>query len=279
MNNGFEMTIYLHKTDDPFARIPKDLLNDKSLSWKAKGILSYLLGKKQGWKAQVQDIVNHGADGEEAVRSGLKELRTAGYAKLFRLVGEHGKAVEWVLKVADTPIFIKSEPDPGKPASGKARTWESQRLGNTDLSKKEESKIEESKNVVANATTGVTTAKTQRDATCSVNGNGWHPSSDQLRLNALYNRKPETKWSDKELKAFKSRGQIPEDEMSLIEHYYRAIIEPSKDYRRRDLCTLLNNFLGEVDRARKFSCNGHGVNGHVVQSGIRDSQGNINMCR
>lgn len=156
MNNpAAPITILLHsKTEDPFARIPKTLLNDASISWKAKGILSYLLGKKQGWKAQVQDIVNHGPDKESAVRSGLKELRDAGYAKLDQ-ERKDGRFVHWILKVSDTPVFIGSEPDCDFPDLEKP-DLEKPDLENRDLSKKEVSKKEESKNVVAIATTPAT---------------------------------------------------------------------------------------------------------------------------
>ena len=136
------ITILLHRdTEDPFARVPKPLLEDPALSWKAKGILSYLLGKPQGWKAQVQDISNHGTDRGGSIRAGLKELRDAGYAKLVRVHGKDGKLVEWVLKVSDMPVFIGSEPDSEKPDQANPEVGKPDQ-GNRPLSKNEVTKNE-----------------------------------------------------------------------------------------------------------------------------------------
>lgn len=54
-------------------------LEDKRLSFKAKGILAYLLGKPDDWTVRVKDIMKRSTDGEHAVRSGLQELEEAGY--------------------------------------------------------------------------------------------------------------------------------------------------------------------------------------------------------
>lgn len=80
----------------------------------------------------------------------------------------------------------------------------------------------------------------------------WTPTEIQRRLNGLFRRKDSTQWSRGELKAFKDIGEITEDDITRLERYYLAKIPEAKDYRRRDLSTLLNNFRGEVDRARNF---------------------------
>lgn len=96
-------TILLKRTrNDPFARVPKEILDDEKLSWKAKGILSYLLSKKDGWKARTTDLVNHGTDGRDAVRSGLSELIEAGYAMWQTLRGGDGLLMGKVLIISDT---------------------------------------------------------------------------------------------------------------------------------------------------------------------------------
>lgn len=94
-----------HTSESTFARTPHEVTEDERLSWNAKGILTYLLGKPPGWKVREKDIQNHGKDGIRAVRSGLKELRTIGYAKLTDIRDEKGRLVEWVWEIADAPIF------------------------------------------------------------------------------------------------------------------------------------------------------------------------------
>jgi len=75
-----------------------------------------------------------------------------------------------------------------------------------------------------------------------------------LRLNALFRRKPSTKWSDKERRAMQKIWPIDPEDFALIERYYTtAEFRQGEDYRRRDLLTLLNNWPGEVDRARAWN--------------------------
>ena len=78
------------------------------------------------------------------------------------------------------------------------------------------------------------------------------PANPQaIRIAALFNRRPTTPWSDKEMDALKKIGQAEDDDLSLIETYYAAERAKGEDGRqRRDLGTFLNNFTGELDRAR-----------------------------
>jgi hypothetical protein len=80
----------------------------------------------------------------------------------------------------------------------------------------------------------------------------WQPTSIQTRLGQLFKRRPTTRWNRDEIKALKDIGEISEEDMVLLETYYTAKHKPESDYRRRDLATLLNNFNGELDRARKY---------------------------
>ncbi len=77
-------------------------------------------------------------------------------------------------------------------------------------------------------------------------------SATALQFAALFNRRPTTPWADKEIRAFKKLHPINPDDLALVVRYYQATHPPEKDIRRRDLYTLLNNFSGEVDRARAF---------------------------
>jgi hypothetical protein len=75
----------------------------------------------------------------------------------------------------------------------------------------------------------------------------------------LFNRRHTTEWSGKEIKAFKAlqrRGVITMEAIELIAPYYAHQRSPDGDgIHRRDLCTFLNNFDGELDRARSFKEN------------------------
>jgi hypothetical protein len=80
----------------------------------------------------------------------------------------------------------------------------------------------------------------------------WQPDPIQLRLGNLFKRRPTTRWNKSEIKSLKDVGEISEEDLVLLETYYTARHKQGEDYRRRDLATLLNNFNGELDRARKY---------------------------
>lgn len=71
-----------------------------------------------------------------------------------------------------------------------------------------------------------------------------------VKIGAWFGRKPETLWTLAESEAL---NQIsPTDkEIDGMATYYDDLIPPEKDYRRRDLQTLLNNWPTELDRARQ----------------------------
>jgi hypothetical protein len=84
-----------------------------------------------------------------------------------------------------------------------------------------------------------------------------HPwEGDWRRLGKLFRRRESTQPTPKELKALKAITPIPAEDLKLIEAYYNFSHPPAADYRRRDLQTLLNNWPGELDRARRFRPSG-----------------------
>jgi hypothetical protein len=67
-----------------YVTIENSMFHDSNISWKAKGILGYLLTKPDGWKVRVKDLMKNGNEGERAIRSGLKELQEFGYLAYYR---------------------------------------------------------------------------------------------------------------------------------------------------------------------------------------------------
>lgn len=69
-----------------------------------------------------------------------------------------------------------------------------------------------------------------------------------------FRRKPDTPWSDKEIKKLREVAKTTTDEdLLLLEGYYTGNHPTNGDYRRKDVMTLLNNWTGELDRARKWT--------------------------
>lgn len=64
---------------DTITLIHAAALTDGALSFKARGILAYLLTLTPGTEISPDRITKSGTDGERAVKSGLRELQDAGY--------------------------------------------------------------------------------------------------------------------------------------------------------------------------------------------------------
>jgi hypothetical protein len=94
---------------DAFALIHREALADGRLSFKARGILAYLLALPDGAEISPERITKSGTDGERAVKSGLKELQDAGY--LLRT--EAGWAVTDQLGVGTPTPTIETVPVDG----------------------------------------------------------------------------------------------------------------------------------------------------------------------
>ena len=73
----------------------KSFLEDSRLSYKAKGILAYLLSKPDNWKVIVGNLVNYSADGKASVYAGLKELKECGYYEKVPIRNERDVAKRW----------------------------------------------------------------------------------------------------------------------------------------------------------------------------------------
>ena len=75
----------IHRSDikDNFTRIQNTLLNDETISFKAKGLLVYLLSKPENWNVNIKRLTGSSLDGQCSTRAGLKELEQAGYRKLW----------------------------------------------------------------------------------------------------------------------------------------------------------------------------------------------------
>ncbi len=72
---------------DSFSVTPNSLLNNPSISLKAKGLYAFMQGKPNGWKFSVERMAEQLKEGEKAIRNALHELEQAGY---LRKEGENG---------------------------------------------------------------------------------------------------------------------------------------------------------------------------------------------
>ena len=69
-----------------FTIVTNDLLECKSLSWKAKGLYIYMLSRPTNWKFNQRDLINRSVDGGSSVQSATGELQRLGLLKISKIV-------------------------------------------------------------------------------------------------------------------------------------------------------------------------------------------------
>lgn len=108
-----------------FYTLNKSISEDGRLSWAARGVLIFLLGKPDNWEVSVKHLINQTQDaigkasGRDAVRVILKELEQAGYlvADFARSEGGAFNGMAYtVCEIPEEPAPETGFPAPAKPA-------------------------------------------------------------------------------------------------------------------------------------------------------------------
>ncbi len=126
-----EQTIFRIKKnqDNPYVMMDKRPIENDSLSWKAKGLLSYLLSRPDDWTVRIGDLVKRSTDGEYSTRAAIKELIDAGH-----LVRKQGRTKG--AKFDNVTYDVYEKPLRGNPQADNPQA-DNLALSNKDLSKKE----------------------------------------------------------------------------------------------------------------------------------------------
>lgn len=131
------MAIIRTKRTKNFTVLNNDLIRDSRLSFKARGLLQYMLSMPDDWKFYVSELAKHSCkEGESAINTGLEELEELGYMRRIQRRESNGKfgAVDW--EVFDEPAFSPEVENPlaEKPTAGKPLADNRQLLNTNELS-------------------------------------------------------------------------------------------------------------------------------------------------
>ena len=75
------MIVRSSRPRDNFTIISNDVINDQRLSFKARGLLIYLLSKPDAWRTTTAHLASVSPNGIDAVKTGMKELQQVGYIR------------------------------------------------------------------------------------------------------------------------------------------------------------------------------------------------------
>jgi hypothetical protein len=103
--NDDERTIFKieHNSDNPYVILDKRPIENPSMSWKAKGLLAYLISRPDKWIVRMGDLIKRSTDGEHATRAAIQELIDAGHI-VRETVRQGGRFESWTMKVYEQPF-------------------------------------------------------------------------------------------------------------------------------------------------------------------------------
>lgn len=94
-----------------FTTLPNELIRDPRISWKALGILVFVLSLPDNFRLRLSHLSKQKTSGRDATRTGIKELQVAGYLRIQRERGERGKFSHTTWLVSDRPDFSSPRSD------------------------------------------------------------------------------------------------------------------------------------------------------------------------
>ena len=135
------------RIDGPYTVIGNAAAQDAELSWKAKGLLIYLLSLPKNWNIRISELANHATDGYDSTKRAMDELLKSGYIKRGpRVRKPDGKLGDYVYLLSgvrdEMPNLEKPNvdfPSQGKPSQGKP-SQENRQLQNKELTKETNNK-------------------------------------------------------------------------------------------------------------------------------------------
>lgn len=109
------MTTIRVKRRDRWTTIDRQTINDERLSFKALGLLIWLLDKPDDWRIDSEAIGRQDRkEGRDAVRTALRELEDCGYLKRTRSQGRDGR---WITESEISEVSDQVTPEAGYPSS------------------------------------------------------------------------------------------------------------------------------------------------------------------
>ena len=108
------------KKENNFVQIDKRILNDRELSWQAKGLHTYLMSLPDNWVVNVSDLKNRSTNGRDSTGAIINELIAAGYITRQLLQSESGKFEGYDYTIFEEKQAVSALPVSGETVNGKS---------------------------------------------------------------------------------------------------------------------------------------------------------------
>jgi len=115
------MTTYRVVKTERFTQIDRRAVNDARLSFRARGVLTWIIDKPADWQFDSETLAQASPEGRDAIRTALRELEGQGYMRRTKIQNEHTGRWKTVTDVFEWPtddgIPVVGNPDVGKPGA------------------------------------------------------------------------------------------------------------------------------------------------------------------
>ena len=129
------MAIIRKKQKERFSIVDNKVIEDERLSFKARGLLIYMLSKPDDWKFYTEELAKRSnKDGISAIKTALNEIEDAGYLTRKQGHKKNGQFTnqDWILTDTSTNSPQVEKPLADKAPAGKALA-DNRTLPNTDF--------------------------------------------------------------------------------------------------------------------------------------------------
>lgn len=207
-----ETVIKRIKKERDFTIVNNEILKRKDLSWKAKGIMAYILSLPDDWKIILEEISKHATDGKTSFNSGWKELKKAGYVKNVAVRDKNTKKILYWMTLVDEDGSLRDDTHNYETHNLKTYNLETHNVENQTLQSTYELSTYELSTESTKDNTRFSNAseiKKQKDKEIEEKFEEWYD---------LYSNKKDRA---KALKSFKTKYK---------KHGYEKIVEGTKEY-------------------------------------------------
>jgi hypothetical protein len=112
--NGADiMPVFRTEKVSDYAVIAKHHLKNRTMSYKAKGLLTFMLSVPDVWDFSLSGLATLASDGIDGVRSGIRELEKHGYLTRRRIRDAGGRLGDIEYTIHEIPQFPNSS-DPAR---------------------------------------------------------------------------------------------------------------------------------------------------------------------
>lgn len=235
------MAVYRNKKQENFTVLDNSIMQNNKLSWKAKGILTYLLSLPTDWDIHLKEIKEHATDGITSLRSGIKELREKEYIKYMKYKDDEGK-FNHVYEVYEYPKLEK--PDVENPSMDKPN------MEKADINKEHIEQKTDRQNINKNNKPS-DKSDTADEFSITKKDNGRYNYPDDFEK--LYEIYPENKGTKKagwrKWAATRRKGVSQKDLITAAENYYKVCKANGTD---KKYIKHLSTFVGPDEHWKEY---------------------------